>query len=359
MPIITSKKKKIRVNKKLGNLLIFIIITISLASCSKSLSREEGQKYLRAFDNEFIQMATRISKTDAAGSMQALSVLPDVPLPFLIKNERDITSGLEVYNFEKEKGKYLFSKEKTILDKVGESDSVCVTFPFKSKNDSLTQFILKQYSESPTSLQMMFPEAIEASIVAKNNVLANISYRAILKHDLPADAEMDISFSDFQINISLETSFQKSHGTITVKLKVMEDNKTMLSGNIVTEVKVTPDNTLVYNDKSMEFEIFPVKICFQSNQDFTNSKADRFIENFNEKSVFTIYTHSGEKIGDVFLARIDGRDRLNMQVRYNDGYVENLEDILLSVRKILNFKLVYMKPYYDGELQACQNFTLP
>ncbi|NOU45707.1 MAG: hypothetical protein HOO86_01450 [Bacteroidales bacterium] len=359
MPIISSKKKKIHVNLKFGNLLVIILLAMSLISCSKSLSREEGQKYLRAFDNEFIQLATRINKTDAAGSMEALSVLPDVPLPFLIKNERDITSGLGAYNFEKAKGKYLFSKGKTILDKEGESDSVCVTFPFKSKNDSLAQFILKQYSESPTSLQMMFPEVIEASIVAKNKVLANISYRAILKHDLPADAEMDILFSDFQINISLETSFQKSHGTITVKLKVMEDNKPMLTGTVVTEVKVTSDKTLVYNDKTMEFEIFPVKIYFQSEQDFTNSKADHFIENFNEKSVFTIYTHSGDKIGDVFLARIDGRDRLNMHIRYSDGYVENLEDLLLSIRKILNFKLVYMKPYYDGELQACQNFTLP
>jgi hypothetical protein len=359
MPKVLSIKKKIGVNLKLWNLLVFILLAISLIACSKSLSREEGQKYLRAFDNEFIQLATRINKTDAAGSMQTLSVLPDVPLPFLLKNERDITSGLEVYNFEKAKGKYLFLKEKTMLDKVGESDSVCVAFPYKSKNDSLAQFILKQYTESPTSLQMMFPEVIEASIVAKNKVLADISYRAILKHDLPADAEMDISFSNFQINISLETSFQKSHGTITVKIKVVEDNKPMLTGNIVTEVKVTPDKTLVYNDKSMEFEIFPVKICFQSDQDFTNSKADHFIENFNEKSVFTIYTHSGDKIGDLFLARIKGRDRLNLQIRYSDGYVENLEDILLSVRKILNFKLVYMKPYYNGELQACQNFTLP
>ncbi len=344
MPIISLKTKKIHIDLKLVNLLVFIILNIFLVSCSKSLSRDEGQKYLRAFDNEFIQLFARINETEASGAIQALSLLPEIPLPLFFVNELDEKTGLQSYNFQKMKGIYTYLPENNVIKKTNQCDSVCILFPFKTNDDSLTRFILTDYSESTTALLMMFPQIYKATITANTRKLADISFKGVVKHELPADAEMKLLFSNFQIQLTMKTSFKKTHGTIKMRIEISEDNKPILSGRIITDVKITEYKTLVYNNKTIELDVFPLKIRFESALDFSSSTSGKFIEEFNNNSNFEIFTHSGDKVGDVFLAHVTGRDRINFHIKYGDGYTENLEDLLLSVKKIINFKIIQLKP---------------
>ncbi len=308
------------------------------------MGNDEGRKHLRAFDNEFIQLFSRISETEASRAIQALSHLPNLPLPLMLANELDEKTGLQAYSFQNAKGIYDYMPVNSMFKKTDKSDSVCIFFPFKTKRDSLAQFILSEYAESPTGLQMMFPQIYKAIIVTNGQKLADISFKGVVKHELPADAELFVLFSNFQVKVTMNTTFKKSHGTIKMNFQIIENSKILLKGQIITDVMITEDKTLVYNDKTIECEVFPLKIRFKSNQNYSSQEPGKFIEDFNNGASFEISTFKGEKVGDIFLVSLPGRDRINLQIRYADGYTEDLEDLLLSVRKILNFKLVHMKP---------------
>lgn len=322
--------------------ILLILIVFLFISCSKPLTKENSQKHLRAFDNEITQLFTRMNNTEGLQALKQLSLYQALPLPMMVQNCTDSISGLQSYSFDLAKGNYLAQNEEFCLNEIGKSDSISIVFAYKSRNDSHAQFILSDYSEAATKLQMMFPKTIEACIIANGSKLISISEKAILKHDLPASIEAKISFGNFIVNLVMETTFRKSDATMHLKLQIEESGKSALTVKMITDVAFTKENSIVYNNKTIDIEVFPILIRFKSEQDFSNPDASHFIENFNSQSNFVIFDGKNQLIGEIFLDKISGRDRLNPMIRYSDGTVENLEDMLLFVRKLLNFKLVHL-----------------
>lgn len=309
------------------------VIAYLFFGCSKPLPPEEGHKYLRAFDNEMIQLASRIGKTEAFGALIQLAELPNPPIPFMSEN------GINGYDFNGKKGYYHFNTATGAFEKHWQyNDEVELIYPFNSKHDSLVVFTLSDYSETKTALQMIFPQQQEAKIKAGNKTLFTANLSATFEHDFPAEMEVEILFATFRISILLHTSFRRSNAILNIKFDLEESGEKKF--NTTLSAKVTnSNNTLKYSDVKFIMTAFPIRINYHSSEDFSNSGAEHFIEAFNNNTKVYIATPDDKKIGQVFLAQVYGRDRLNPMIRYHDGTVEHLEDMLFTLRKLLNMKM--------------------
>ncbi|PKP53092.1 MAG: hypothetical protein CVT92_05845 [Bacteroidetes bacterium HGW-Bacteroidetes-1] len=317
-----------------------LILTFLFNACSPPLPKEESQKHLRAFDNEMIQLFNRVGNTEAMRSLISLYKINEVPLPLFSFTGVDTITGYQTYDFQKSKGVYYFQADLNRLVKRGESDSVIILFPFKSRYDSLIRFVLSDYGETSTALQMMFPERLHATLYAGSTMLLKMNFQATIKHGMPAKILWHLVFADYNLRLSMKTRFMRTKGVTKVSLVMKESNKPVLNGDITTEVIVTDNNTLVFNKKKIDVEVYPIKIRLQSDYSFLEGKPSDFFSEFNRNSSFKIYNKSNRLMGDIKFTRLDGLDRVNLMFIYPDGSVENLEDMLLVARTILNMKIV-------------------
>ena len=61
----------------IGLLLVFLF-----SSCRNKLSKEQGEKHLKAFDSELITMMKQLSETNAFNAFDFLLSYNNLPLPF-------------------------------------------------------------------------------------------------------------------------------------------------------------------------------------------------------------------------------------------------------------------------------------
>lgn len=323
--------------------MLLLFIAFLCSTCKQALAPEEGRKHLRAFDNEVIQLASRIGKTEAFRALIRLSEISELPIPFMNAN---YVSG---YNFNTNKGVYIVKSRTGNIEKQAESNMVELIYPFDSKWDSLASFTLMDYAETQTALQMIFPRKLEAKITAGEKTLFTAHLSAAYKHDLPAEMDVELLFANFKIKMLLNTTFKSSYAVLNLEFQLEENGEKKFSTSLTSNVK-TVDNTLFYNNIDISLTAFPIRLTYRSDQDFLNSEPGNFIEIFNYHTQIDISSLNGNQIGQVFLAQIQGRDRINPMIHYPDGSVENLEDILFVLQKLLNMKMFILDELVGNQL---------
>lgn len=334
------------------NWMVLLFIAFLCATCKHALPPEEGRKHLRAFDNEVIQLAGRIGKTEAFRALIKLSEIPELPIPFM--NEKYVYG----YDFNANKGFYHLNVKTGAIEKQAESNRVELIYPFDSKRDSLASFTLIDYGETQTALQMIFPQKLEAKITAGEKTLFTAHLSASYEHDLPAKMDVELLFANFKFKLLLNTTFYPSYAKLNIEFELEENGEKKLSTNLSSNV-TTVDNTLYYNNINISLIAFPIRLMYQSDQDFLNTKTINFIETYNNHTQIDISSPNGNKIGQVFLAQIQGRDRINPIIHYSDGSVENLEDMLFILQKLLNMKMFILDGLAQAQLQNRSSETRP
>lgn len=312
--------------------MLLCFIALLFSTCKQALPPEEGRKYLGAFDNEMIQLVRRIAKTEGFGALISFAKRSDLPVPFMNKNT---TSD---YNFNANKGLYYVNSKTGAVEKKAQSNVVELIYPFDSQHDTLAKFILSDYSETPTALQMTFPQKMEMKIMAGEKTLFTTHLSATFEHDFPAKMDVEIIFAAFKIRMLLNTTFRRSHAHLKMEFEIEENGKKKLSTTLTSKVKIT-GNTLFYNNIDFSLEAFPIQVAYESDLDFSHSDPENFVEIFNKHTKIRITSLEGNQIGSVFLAQLQGRDCLNPMFRYPDGTIENLGDVLLIIQKVLNIKI--------------------
>ncbi len=99
------------------------------------------------------------------------------------------------------------------------------------------------------------------------------------------------------------------------------------------------NNVLYYSNLDISLKAFPIQLTYQSDQDFLSTNPGNFIATFNKHTQCHFSSFDDNYIGQVFLAPMPGRDRINPMIRYPDGSMENLEELLFVVQKLLNMKM--------------------
>jgi len=332
--------------------MMLLFIAFLCSTCRQALAPEEARKHLRAFDNEVIQLAGRIGKTEAFRALIKLSEIPELPIPFM--NETYAYG----YDFNANKGIYYLNAEIGAIEKQAESNRVELIYPFDSKRDSLANFTLIEYGETQTALQMIFPQKLEAKITAGEKTLFTAHLSANYAHDLPAKMAFELLFANFKFKLLLNTTFYPSYAKLNIAFELEENGEKKLSTNLSSNV-TTVDNTLYYNDINISLIAFPIRLMYQSDQDFLHTETANFIETYNNHTQINISSTNGNQIGQVFLTHIAGRDRINPMISYSDGSVENLEDMLFILQKLLNMKMFILDGLALAPLQTRNSETRP
>ena len=303
------------------------------------MSKEEAVKYLRAADNEVIQIGKQISATLAFESMMALVGYDKSPIPSVFSNRANKNNQDQQYIFADHLGIYRFNQPTGEFLKISPSDSVIVMFPYKSPYDSLATFILANYEEEPSLLQTVMPTLIDAKMSINGiNVMA-IMYRGEMNHGIPVRGEMETTMGRFFLNFSQKTRLSKDHGKMKAVLTISTEAKDVLEVNINAEILLSNSGELTFNEITTRCNIFPVEILAKIEYGRIDPWSGNFINEFNHYSSVEVFSREKhQKIGDILLSERENSDKLNLMIRYKDGSLEYLEDLLLFVNGIFNVK---------------------
>jgi len=321
----------------LNSLLIFLLI---LAGCNHPLPEKEAKKYLQAFDNDLIQLSSKIGKTHACQAMWKLCSLKNVPLPYVFSSNDSTIEYSNQFVFDHEKGYYQYKASSGSFVKTASCDSVIIDFPYRSEHDTMARFVIVDYSEGITLFQSMYPLRINAFLKIGNRVMMSVHQEGSISHGFPVSGDFKIDFSQFSIQAHLKTKLFKDYGKLKLDLSVWSVSKKIIQWTTQSRITVTADNFFVYNSVDMEFEMFPVRVKVFVDHESMNPYSKRWMDDFNHHSAISIYDlNYNQFIGNVKLVERPQSDRLNFAVIYENTSYEFLDEFLLSVRKILNVKM--------------------
>lgn len=322
---------------KLAGALTLILL---IASCKKKLSPNEARTYLRAMDSELIQLAQRIGSTRGLNELSHLSKLEGAPIPFVFKGTDSLINKTETFDFHQLMGIYTWDTIDNRLVKTALADSIIVLFPSKEQAGEIFQFTLSEWKEAPSAFGMKLPEKIKASISNRERTIWNLELDLQLREGLPVKLNASSNFQAFTIKSKLKTRLRKRNSTATFQLEVIESENKMVNFQVITEVNLNKNNAIGFGRKTIEARVFPVKMIFRASDGIHMLRPEHFVEDFNKSHNIRLLTTTYNRIGTTELRNIQGRDKLNPVIIYQDGSEETLEDLLLSARKILNFKIV-------------------
>jgi hypothetical protein len=290
-------------------------------------------------DSELIQITNRVSSSDAFRGLMALEKFQNLPLPFRTFIMNDSAETPVNFDFNLHKGSYRVDKKTGVAYYERASDSLIVHFPLQTKFDTMAVFLITAYEESQTDLQMMLPVKVNAILMARDIKLMTIDFEATIEHGFPSEMNLNMLFGQFSFEGKMRTKFRKKGSSVSFNLNLSEDKKSLFKSAIISDVEISKQQNLVFNKKRMDFEIFPVQLQFSSRLDFSAISSTHFINDFNQQSTFKVKSNRGNLIGDIFLRDVSKKDRINMFIRFDDGTEENLEELIMTVERILNMKV--------------------
>ena len=314
-----------------------VMISCLLFSCKQKLTKDEGEKQLRAFDNEMIIMSKQLTESHAYRLLLQLNTIKHLPLPFQFGSA---ASGKPYnYNFEASKGLYRYDKVKNEMVKSAPSDSIILIFPYQSEVDSVAKVVVTTYEEEQSVWNIMLPIKLEAKILLANHTVLNIHCRGEIKYGLPVDYEFEMEFSRFQVKTALTTKLSRKRGRVNIALSVLKDNSEIFNceSNLIT--RMNEYQQIDYSSIKSKIEVFPLTIDINIDRDKIDKHTTHFIDDFNRNSSILVYgNNSRTLIGKIELKDRPNNDKLNPAIVYTDGSVEYLNDLLFTVEQILNVK---------------------
>jgi len=325
---------------KLKHLLLIAVSICILFSCKQKISKEEGEKQLKAFDNEVILISKNFSKTLAFQALQQLINIEKLPLPFQYKASEAIPGKPYDFNFDKLKGVYRYDKLNNEFYKSAAADSIILVYPFYTEKDSVATFILSDYSEELSAWNIFLPTKLNVQIKISDKVIAQITCTGEIKHQIPVDYQIEAKLSNFNIQSKLHTSLTRKRGKINIETTITKDQNQLVTNKLKFETTMNSEKQIVFNAIDSKLNVFPLYFDMHIDRNKIAPKTTHFIDDFNQNSSIMVYGNAGKNIvGQIKLADRPNNDRLNVAVVYNDGTIGYLDDFLFSAKEILNIKL--------------------
>jgi len=320
-------------------LLLCLLVVVLLSGCSRrKATLDQSKKALKAFDYEMIQITKRLADTEAFEALMLIRRLPGIQLPFITSNDTIAGSGLSTFNMKRANGVYEYHSTDSLPEKISDSDSLIILYKNPKNQSKSYKLIVKSFHETLTDLGMVFPDNLDAEIYQNNHSIGKITLHTKFKHGIPATSDFIVDAGRIKAEIQMTTTFRRKKSNIELKFKLSEAGRLLIKAGIKSDVKKTLSNSLAYDAKNIELEVFPIKVEMTSGFCFSDKISENFFNDFNKNTKITLSDEEGFELGQVKLAQAPGRSRVNLIMYYNDGSTENLEDLLFSVRKILNMK---------------------
>ena len=324
---------------KLLKITLFSLVISSFLffSCRQKVTKEEGEKQFRAFDNELIIMSKQLTESHAYRLLVQLNTIQNLPLPFQFRTS--FPGKPYQYNFDTSKGIYLYDKEKNEMYKSASSDSIVLFFPYQSEVDSMAKMIITAYADEQTVWDIMLPVKMVAKIFLGERVVFNLHCQGEIKHELPIDYLLEVEFSRFKITSKLNTKLSKKKGRVQTNVSILKDKSEVLKLESNVIARINENQQFDFGLFNLKIKVFPIVADFHINRHRIDKYSTHFVDDFNKNSSIWIYGNRHKTlIGKVELKDRPNNDRINPAIIYNDGSIEYLDDFLFSIAQILNVK---------------------
>ena len=320
---------------RLNHVIILLVILLLISSCQRRMDKQSAQKHLKAFDSELIQLTRNISRTTGYHALEALVKIGNLPLPLGYSGDDNPLA----YNLEENKGVYAVNQFHK-LEKVQNSDSLIIIYPFISEKDSVAKLVMSQYNEEMTILGVMFPTEAKISIEIAGSSMLHISSHGEIAHGVPVKSNTEFRFGNYVMNANLITKLTRKKGKVDFSLNISKLDKDIFTAKAKFNAYMGENTSLSVSELKCSGQVFPVSFKVASNYGDIAKNSTDFVHDFNQCTKINLWNYQGtQKIGGVQLGRREKSDRLNFMVIYNDGSSEFLSDYLFSLETLLNVKL--------------------
>lgn len=320
-------------------LLLLIATFISTISCNKKMDANNAEKQMKAFDSEMILLAKQLSNSTAYHALQQLYSYKNLPVPYRF-NANNGAQSIHTFDFEKQKGIYRLNTSNNEFYRYSYADSIIIIFPYISEHDSLAQFIISQYNESLSAWETMLPTTANISLDIKSKKYMRLQIDGIMEHQVPVDYFASVQFEKIKATFNLNIKPGKQKSRMKTQLFILNNEKQKASIKTTSIIKVLNEGSMFFDKFKIELSIFPLNVKGFINYGLIKPENNSFFTEFNSNSKINILeTQHNKKVGSIIISERPKNDKINFVLVYNDGTSVFLEDMLLSIREIMNIKL--------------------
>jgi hypothetical protein len=343
-----------------------VAFTTQLASCSKDddakeLTKVEATTEIQTAGKSCEQEMAAITTTKAATALSTLQqlspnglfpnaisqVVSPEQLKSIINLQRnplasEFDSDAELFNFEKNKGKYTYTSGKFVRS-TSVTDKIVVVFPStltgKTNNAELT---ISKYTEVFVQANEEYvPTSIEAELKVDNVAVLKLSYNAALAN-LATQGMAFTGVASFNLTVAFAPYTLESHQTLNAAATgysttdnsfLKKDAQVLISTerNITAAAKSKAEDISIKGTASAQLMNLKVNGSFEFAGKVTQLEEGEF--DITKAAQLNLYSFpSGSKIGTI-VAEAGTDDNTIPTIIYNDGTKAPLEGIVKSLFK--------------------------
>jgi hypothetical protein len=334
---ILSVKYLCRILKKYAAYFTLFIL-LSVQACRPQLSKEDAIKHLRAFDLELINLATSINNTTSVKLLKKIASIENAPLPFIAHRSAQ-AGGMAKFNFEAHKGFYQLDSTGATFNRINQADSIIVLCPGLASRGEDVLLIISQYAEEAGGMNVKLPLRLVAEMYVGNKRTLYIDHASSYLLQLPSFNKTLIELEKFTINLNLQSKARPKHVRAEIDMIVTRDKQDLLTWKTKAKLKYNHPGTYTVLSFDSQFLVFPVAIKAKVNSAAINADIADYHAAFNKHSQIDLFRARDEAIlGQIILERRQGKDTFDPAVLFNDGSILHLNEFIITVEQVLNFK---------------------
>ena len=319
----------------------FLFLVPFCLSCNKDhpLDKKDALNSLKILNSDITNLTEQASEKPWFQAMKFLYEQSSSPLPF--NHDTTAKKMYSSYSFAEKKGVYLWDAIHRTFVKEKDTSLILLRFPLLSEKKSWCKFFLYDYETQNTRSRPGFPVNAEASLYIDDHKELSLSHRALLAENMPSALTTEITGSEFHFRFTFnrEGNFSQKSGVLKGNILLEAGRTEILSSAFNIDIDYHPPVTY-----SLEYIRFLMKIMgtdlnCKINYRAISPTSNHYAQEVNNNSSIVLKNLDNNGIiGNIVLASADGKDKLDLYVRFNDGSKSLLSDQILLLRKILNLK---------------------
>ena len=311
-----------------------LLIVASFTSCKKELTAKDGEKHLRAFDNELITISKQLKNSESVVALEQLFSIKKLPVPFRYRTNSKDTP----FPFEKLKGIYQYDSLTNGCYKFATADSIIIIFPFRTLKHSKAKFIIASYVEAVSVWGPMFPTQADIKLEIDKKTVASIKSKGELNYQVPTQSNTTIQFGHYAFRIDLRSKLSRRKSKMFLDLALEKAGKTILNCTSDMKVSQTEFNGTLFDKVNLYCAAFPIIIRAKANYGAIDPASHDFINEFNRQIDISVESEQKASIGRIVLKDRSNTNRLNFAIIYSDGTSAWLDDFLFFMKELMNVK---------------------
>jgi hypothetical protein len=307
-------------------------------SCNqeKNLSPEEGLKAIKVLNSDLINLSDGISGNLAFGGLKYLMEEPTSPLStqngLAGKWLNDSITSLVPFT-----GKYTWNENK--FERISGSDIIDINFQIPGTTENSANFTVTGFECRRMLSSLCFPMEIKASMLNHDEEILVISGNSAFMDDLPGKIDFTVRGEEFEGAVIAERTRQDDRGTLDIEMEFRVRGVDIIKGSIHAQIGYS-GKQVFFRTYEPDVRVFDVKIAGKLDYSKVDPTSKDYVKSFNDNCHIGFYdSGSDKKIGDFGIGALENGELLGWVLFLSDGKPLFLEEQLLIVEKLLNYKL--------------------